>query len=115
MKYRKIKPVISIFCDHTADGLWLDGAAIDTDYLKNKTDFPAEFIERVEEPLIIWQKIYEGDSFYTLGEGMNYNSARFKTFEKLGELIFEEFLGLDQDEFIIEYLDERTSLRRREI
>ncbi len=114
MKEDKI--VITIMSDYCADGLWENGAAIYPEYLYEELNFPKEFVDRVQEPLEEWQNMYEGFNLYSSKEEAQkvYDSLEFETFEKLGNLIFDEFLSLDQDEYIIEYFDERTSTRRRD-
>ncbi len=109
------KIVITIMADYCADGLWLNGGAIYPDYLSEELNFSEEFVERIREPIEQWQGLYEGFNFYTSEEISDnyYETDGFKTFEKLGRLIYQEFLDLDQDEYIIEYFDERTSERER--
>ena len=110
------KSTISIFCDYCAWGLWLDGAAIDADYLKEDLDFPEEFVDRIREPIERWQNMYEGFNLYTSEEESNevYASSHFKEFEELGLEIADLFRELNpkiRDKYNFEYLDERTSKR----
>ncbi len=109
------KIVITIMADYCADGLWENGAAIDADYLTEDLNFSQEFVDSVRGPLEKWQNMYEGYNLYTSKEESQkvYDSEDFKEFEKLGEQIFDIFLALNQDEYIIEYFDERTLERRR--
>ncbi len=110
------KTVITIMSDYCADGLWLNGAAIYPDYLHEDLNFSKEFIDKIRDRIETWQNMYEGYNLYTSrAESQKvYDSADFEEFERLGEEIYKEFLDLDQDEYIIEYFDERTSERRRD-
>ncbi len=109
------KTVITIMADYAAFGLWENGAAIDADYLTEDLNFLKEFVDSIRGPLEKWQNMYEDFDLYTSREESQkvYDSDDFKTFEKLGKWIFKEFLALDQDDYIIEYFDERTSERKR--
>ena len=109
------KPVITVMCDYCAWGLWLNGSAIDTDYLKEELDFDPVFVDKMGPIILRWQTMYEDFNFYQSEQETkkSLNSPDFKEFEKLGLEIFKEFLALDQDKYIIEYFDERTSKRIR--
>ncbi len=119
MEEKEKEKVISIFCDYCADGLWLNGAAIDATYLEDDLNWDKEFVARITPMLDKWQEMYEGFNFYSSLKMSQiiYKSPKFKEFEKLGLEIYEEMKAYEQDPnnyHIIEYLDEKTGERTRD-
>lgn len=115
-KDKNKEPIITVMCDYCADGLWLNGGAIDADYLVSDLDFNEEDISEIRGLIDIWQQMYETFDLYSSKEAMNevYSSNDFLLFSKLGEHIYYLFKQIDQDKYIIEYFDEKTSKRTRE-
>ncbi len=109
------KPVITIMTDYSAWGLWINGAATDIDDLGQEANFPKEFIEKMRPALERWQNEYEEFNLYTSQEESDkvYASDEFYRFEELGRWIYNQFKDLDQDDYIIEYFDERLAERYR--
>ncbi len=120
-KDKKDKIVICLMCDYSAFGLWLNGGAIDCDYLIEDLDFDRDFVESVRKDIESWQEIYESFIFYASEQERDeaYDGGRFIIFERLGQKILKAFVAFFnenpeyKDKYIIEYFDERTSKRIR--
>lgn len=109
------KDVITIMCDYTADGLWFNGAAIDASCLIKDFGFKETDLEEIRDLIDKWQQMYETFDFYSpkADAEKTYASNDFLLFQKLGEYIFALMKDIPQDDYIIEYFDEKTKERIR--
>jgi hypothetical protein len=106
------KQTITIMCDYSADGLWLDGSAIDYDYLVTegillKSD--TELRNRIYD----WQMTYESFDFYS-GQISNksiQSSQKYKDWVITGREIAVELRKVIPNKYNVEYFDEDTGRR----
>ncbi len=113
MKHKKI---ITVMCDYCADGLWLNGGAIDLDYLLETGDFEKEGLESLRKDITNWQEMYERFNLYSNPEETLsvYKSSSFIEFEKLGRDIFRRLDSLNNssgNKYTIVYFNEKNSKR----
>ena len=106
---------LTVMCDYTADCLWVDGAAVDWNYLIDEYNFPKDF-KIIGIEVDRWQKMYENFNFWDPDKNPDqiYTTKEYHLFEELGYKIFRavvKFVEIYNLPFEVEYFDEKTSKR----
>lgn len=103
--------IISVFCDYSADGLWVNGASDDLRGLCEDLKLPYD--EVLGARIFEWQMVYEKFDFWSASADSNavYGSDLYKNWEMEGRLIAIEIRKIIPLGIEVEYMDERTGIR----
>jgi len=104
---------ITIMADYCADGLWRNGAAIDTDILKEEFNIPDNIADHLEKKIAKWQEMYEQFDFWSekANSEETYKTDEFREFERLGTEIAKEVRKILPEDIPVIYFDEITGKR----
>jgi len=107
--------LLTVMCDYTADGLWLDGAATDVDQLIEEGFVPESF-NKYKDRLEHWQQVYEHFDFWSgkVKSDDIISSKEFKTFLEEGLKLFKDidtFVKENNLNLEVEYFNEEDHTR----
>jgi len=105
---------LTIMCDYSADGLWVDGSATSYELLIEEYNFP-EYKE-LQDKITNWQEMYETFNFYTSEEisKTEMDKEEFTEFMDTGASIFLIIKSIVKEHnlpFEVEYFNEETNER----
>jgi hypothetical protein len=109
--------ILKVMCDYAAHGLWLDGRAIDYEYLIKKNIIKENY--GLKEQLKIWQQIFEKMNLWSVAADElkeNIDSIELVIFNQIGEAIAQlvadlVYLNNNSDKYKVVYFDEFTHLK----
>ena len=99
---------VSVFCDYTADGLWINGIAADLNDLLLDLDVFIDDFDELNQALNKWQTLYESFELFRPDRDLEKIKASddYKTFEKLGVKIAKRIREIVPDDIPVYYWDE---------
>ena len=99
---------IGVFCDYTADGLWINGFATDLENLLKELNITIPDFKELNEKINKWQLMFEKFNFYLPESNIEAirESKEYQEFQKLGEEIARRIREIVPDNILVYYWDE---------
>ena len=96
---------VNVFCDYSADGLWIDGAYSNLEDLLDELNITIPDFKELNEKINKWQEQYEQFEFY-LPEYNIKDTKEYKEFDKTGREIALRIRQIVPDNIKVTYWDE---------
>jgi len=107
------RPVITIMCDYSADGLWYNGGAIDYTYLIEEMGITEERIFPFISRLSDWQHTYETFDFFSgrIAPEKIYKTKKFQDWFLDGKRIALDLRKIISNDYHVEFFNEMDNKR----